>query len=238
MKRNQARLRLVTVDGEAVGPLRYSQSTSGRRDSRRTTPPDSRSRRTASTSPSLGFLDSALRRYPIVVPHRAAYRDCSAGESDFRYARKASMSAILPIGNEPSIPAGHLPAGIEQYADYMDVQAIRRTRIKMLVDDYGSQTALAEKVGIEPNYISRVLAGSKRVMEDFATRVEDATNKPPGWLSRPLDKPRGEWPFDFDRRHWDSLPVEARDELERSFMRMVMGAEADIAAKHKKRRPA
>lgn len=176
-----------------------------------------------------------MRKYPIVVPHRAAYRACSPGESDFRYERKDSMPTILPIGKGSSIPRGHLPVGIGEYADGMDIQATRRRRIEQLVDEYGSQTALAEVIGIEPNYISRVLAGRKRVMEDFATRVEEATQKPSGWLSRPVDKPHGEWPFGFDRRHWDSLPADEKAQLERSFMRMVMGAEADMASKRKRR---
>lgn len=139
------------------------------------------------------------------------------------------------MGNILSIPLGHLPPGNSLYAHEMDVQETRRKRLQQLVDEYGTQTALADKLGIEQNYISRALRGRKRIMEDFAAKVEQATNKPPGWMSRP-DKPAGDWPFDFDRRHWDNLPQEERQDLERSFMRMVLGAEAEQAMKRGKRR--
>lgn len=146
------------------------------------------------------------------------------------------MHDILPIGHTRSIPPGHLPAGYAPYADDMDVQEIRRKRLRQLVDEYGTQTALANKVGIEQNYISRALAGAKRIGEDFAAKLETATDKPTGWMSR-LEKTGTDWPFEWDRSHWDNLPAEERAELEKSFMRMVLGAEADLARRvtHRKR---
>lgn len=139
------------------------------------------------------------------------------------------------MGNILSIPPGHLPCGNSLYAGEMDVQETRRKRLQQLVEEYGTQTALADKLGIEQNYISRALSGRKRIMEDFAAKVEAATGKPTGWMSR-IEKTGSDWPFEFDRRHWDGLPLEERRELERNFMRMVLGAEAEQALKRSKRR--
>jgi len=117
----------------------------------------------------------------------------------------------------------------------MDVQQTRKRRLQQLVEEYGTQTALAEKVGVEQNYISRALKGAKRIGEDFAARLEAATDKPAGWLSR-MEKTGTDWPFEFDRRHWDTLPPEERAALERSFRQMVLGAAADVSERRGKKR--
>lgn len=145
------------------------------------------------------------------------------------------MTHILPLGHNTSIPRGHLPEGIGFYAGDMDVQQIRRRRLQQLVDEYGTQTALAEKVGVEQNYISRALKGSKRIGEDFAARLETATDKPTGWMSR-IEKVGTDWPFEFDRRHWDGLPPEDKAPLERLFRQMVLAAAADVSARRGKKR--
>lgn len=118
----------------------------------------------------------------------------------------------------------------------MDVYEIRRKRLAQLREEYGTQTALAEKVGVEQNYISRCLSGAKNIAEEFAGRVEAATGKPTGWLSRLEKSGPIEWPFEFDRRHWDNLPPEEKAQLERSFRQMVLGAEADLATRKGKKR--
>jgi hypothetical protein len=139
------------------------------------------------------------------------------------------------MGNILSIPVGHLPRGKAQYAECVDVQETRRKRLRMLVEEYGSQTALADKIGVTPNYISRALRGGKRIGEDWAAKVEQATGKPAGWLSQ-SDVEKSSWPFDFDRRHWDNLPEEERRQLARNFGRLVMGTEAEVATRHRKKR--
>lgn len=144
------------------------------------------------------------------------------------------MNLMLPEGNILSIPVGHLPTGNRNYPDDMDVQAIRRKRLQQLIDEYGNQTQLADKVGCEQNYISRAVRGKKRIKEDFAERLEQATEKPPGWLSR-LEKQGTDWPFDFERKHWDVLPAEEKETLERTFMRLVLAAESEMAMKRLKK---
>lgn len=146
-----------------------------------------------------------------------------------------SIPSILPWGNRLSIPAGHLPAGNGDYPDDMDLQAIRRKRLQQLVEEYGSQTALADKLGIEQNYISRALRGTKGIGEDFAARLESSTGKPSGWMSR-LEKPEAEWPFEFDKKIWDTLPIETRHALEKAFESMIVGAQTVEATKTKKKK--
>lgn len=118
----------------------------------------------------------------------------------------------------------------------MDVYEIRRKRLNELVKEFGTQTALAEKVGVEQNYISRCLSGAKNIGEDFAAKLEAATGKSAGWMSRLEKTGPIDWPFEFDRRHWDNLPPEEKMQLERSFRQMVLGAEADMAIKRGKKR--
>lgn len=234
MKDDQSR-RLAAIDGGLTEPRRYFQSTSGRTESHGTAPSDSRSSAMAIDSPMRPPTDNRLRKYPMVVPQRCAYLAWSSGERVFKYARSFSMSNILPLGHTSSIPTGHLPVGYGIYPDDMDAYEVRRERLRQLVNEYGTQTALADKVGVEQNYISRALAGAKGIGEDFAARLEAATGKPAGWMSR-LEKTGTDWPFEFDRSHWDSLPLEERAELEKSFMRMVLGAEADLARRQPKKR--
>lgn len=234
VKDSQPHLRVVDPDGTERLPRRYAQSTSGLTSSTRMTPPLSRSSRIAKDSPIRCPTQTALRRYPTVVPQRLAKSACRSGVRVLRYERIVDMQRTLPTGNSLSIPAGHLPCGYDGYADGMETQRIRRERLRQLVNEYGTQTALADVLGIEQNYISRCLSGAKRIGEDFAARVEEATGKPAGWMSR-LDRPSNAWPFDFDRALWDSLPPERQAELERAFEHMLIGAQA-VGQQHRKKR--
>jgi transcriptional regulator with XRE-family HTH domain len=185
-------------------------------------------------SPIRCLADNALRKYPMEVPQRLAKRAWSAGESVLRYDRMDSMNLVLPKGNNLSIPSGHLPSGNSGYADEMDVKAIRRLRLQQLIAEFGSQTALAEHIGVEQNYISRALRGGKGIGEDFAERLEKGTGKEPGWMSR-LEKTGADWPFDFSRTLWDELPQERRLSLEAAFRAMISGAHAETRVRVKKK---
>lgn len=145
------------------------------------------------------------------------------------------MLPILPMGNISSIPTGHLPGGKLQYAEHVDIYETRRKRLGLLVAEYETQTDLADVIGVTANYISRALSGKKKIGEEWAAKVEQATGKPAGWLSR-SDDVSSDWPFDFDRRHWDNLPDEQRRQLSLTLTRLVMGTEAEVAARPRKRR--
>lgn len=184
--RRQPHLCVVSKSGTLDVPRRYAQSTSGRSDSTGTRPPLSRSSAITSLSPNLACTEIPLRRYPIVVPQRAAYSSCSVGSREFRYARSSSMSADLPEGKVKSIPTDHLPTGNRRYAVQVanpdiqaDLYAVRRERLRELVREVGDgkQTnlahAVAQKLELHPEladslrsftdatYISRALKGRR-----------------------------------------------------------------------------
>ena len=66
----------------------------------------------------------------------------------------------------------------------MDTKELRRHRLRVLIDQEfgGSQTALAGRIGRQPDYISRILGGKKNLGDDLAREIESATGKPRYWL--------------------------------------------------------
>lgn len=71
----------------------------------------------------------------------------------------------------------------------MDIKEIRRENLKaLLAECYGSQKALADKVGTAPAYISQILAenGKRNVGDELARKAEAAFNRPRGWMDTPL----------------------------------------------------
>lgn len=79
---------------------------SGRKLSRGTAPLDCSSINLQRTPSNAGFVDKALRKYAIDVPHRFANESCSSVESEFRYMRKFFMGKLYPQVNHMSIPVG------------------------------------------------------------------------------------------------------------------------------------
>lgn len=58
----------------------------------------------------------------------------------------------------------------------------RIRNLRALVERYGTQKALAEAIGREPNYISRCLKGTKSIGDEFADHIENALGLSYGWL--------------------------------------------------------
>lgn len=117
---------------------------------------------------------------------------------------------------------------------------IRKRRLKQLVLEFGTQAALADRLGVEQNYISKLLNPKTPFGEKTALRIERGAGKQDGWLSveSGLDGPRPiEWPFDFDRELWYRLPPEQRQQIEDSIYRQILGAGIiDHAASRRRRR--
>jgi hypothetical protein len=245
---DQARLRLTLfVDGELWVPRRYAQSTSGRQTSHRTTPLLSRSKLITSDSPKRPPVDSFFRMYPIVVPQRVANESCSAGDSELRKVRRAKCGSVsvmgknhLPAGNVVSSQTGNLPAPPREYACRMPskqhekdrVSAIRRRKLRELVDECGSQAALAQKLSSshlrvlgDTSYLSRALSGKSRanggknITGDTAAEIERIMGKSPGWMSRDDDEP----PLSVEQSTWDQLDPSERDALQRTMHAMITG---------------
>ena len=238
---DQARLRLATVDGIAVDPRKYAQSTSGRSDSHGTAPPLSRSSAITSDSPSCGFVDRALRRYPMVVLQRPANRVCSETESELRYARSDSIEQrYLPLGTVLSSTPGNLPRRHADYPWAMPSKAqenarlygIRRRKLALLVSEVGTQSLLAQQLASshlrvlsDVSYISRALSGKtrqeggKNIGGDAAAEIERIMGKPPGWMSRD----EGEPALLIDDTIWNQLTVAQREALTTTVNAMVQG---------------
>jgi hypothetical protein len=237
-KKNQASLRLAWVNRDLPDvPRRYAQSTSGRMDSTDTAPPLSRSSAIAVDSAIRSFVDKAFRRYPTVVPQRAAYAACSSKSRELRYLRSGctdSMPPTLPYGKESAIPFGPLPFRPDSYDDSVSLQDVRRRRLRLLINQYGSQKHLAIACGYDSdNYISQLLSGKKSFGEKAARRIEESTKKPKGWLDSDEDmdsSPPPIWPFGFDRTLWDRLPASRQRALEDTFLTMILGASVQEAA--------
>ena len=69
----------------------------------------------------------------------------------------------------------------------MNAFELRRARIGELVDQMGSQKALSDAVQCAPNYISRIMTGSKNLGEDLARRWEVALGLPALWFDTATD---------------------------------------------------
>jgi hypothetical protein len=240
--KDQPQLRLVVSKDE---PRRYAQSTSGRMSSTGTAPPLSRSSAIAVDSAIRSFVDSAFRKYPTEVPQRAAYESWESRSSELRYDRSDSIGRTLPYSNVLAIPFVHLPQQQPTYHREMDrekLKKLRKARLALLVEELGSQVALANLLGSEENYISQLLSPSKSFGEQTARKIEAAARKPSGWLDTTevvSPSARQEWPFSFDRAFWDRLHPSQQAEIEAAFQKMVLGASVqELAIKRPKRKPA
>lgn len=76
----------------------------------------------------------------------------------------------------------------------MDKQEVRRANVEALIASAcgGSAAAFAEKTGIAPSYVSRMLyppkkSGAKGIGERLADSIERAFDRPSGWLSSSHD---------------------------------------------------
>lgn len=243
IKTHHPHLRLVEERDRFADPLKYDQSTSGRTDSTGTTPPLSRSRAMAVDSAIRSLVDKALRRYPTVVPQRSAYDSCSSTSKELRYVRRTSdISHTLPDGKVVAIGSGYSLRATRSYDKRMSVSDNRRKRLRLLIDQYGSQKALADACGFESdNYISQLLSSRKSFGEKTARKIEAATRKPDKWLDSGDDvdtAPPMVWPFGFDRTLWDRLPPSKQRELENTFQQLILGASVQEAAAPPRRRQA
>lgn len=95
----------------------------------------------------------------------------------------ASTNAI----NEP---LRHLPPWVSY--DYhsgmsIDIFQIRLNNLLPFLEKRGETARLAKLIKVEPNYISRIKAGKKRIGEDVARRLEDALGQEYGWMDRSHD---------------------------------------------------
>lgn len=154
----------------------------------------------------------------------------------------SDMEGTLPDSKVLSIPFGHSIAVRRSYDERMSLADNRRRRLKLLIDQFGSQKALAEACGFESdNYLSQLLTTKKPFGEKAARRIEAGARKPEKWLDSDelVDAaPPMSWPFGFDRTLWDRLPPSKQRELENTFQQLILGASVQEAAAPVRKRTA
>lgn len=244
---NHPALRLVVSRDDLPDvPRKYDQSTSGRVSSTGTAPELSRSNAIAVDSAIRSFVDKAFRRYPSEVPQRPAYASCASRSSELRYDLSDSILRTLPDSNLLAIPFVHLPGVAAPYYHCMDrdeLKRVRKRRLALLVEEFGSQVALAKTLNSEPNLISQLLTNPRKSFgEKVARNIESKCRKPRGWLDTDEEAPTPpptDWPFSFDRSHWDRLAPEQQTEIESALKKLILGAGVqEFAVKRPKRRSA
>ncbi|GGE75759.1 hypothetical protein GCM10011533_30140 [Streptosporangium jomthongense] len=70
----------------------------------------------------------------------------------------------------------------------MDIHKVRRDNLSRLIRSQfdGKQRALADAIDRQPDYISRVLKGTKNIGEGFARHVEESVGLRKGWLDQAI----------------------------------------------------
>lgn len=103
------------------------------------------------------------------------------------------------------------PANMEK--SQRPIRRIRQARMNEAAKLAGSQAALGLLLGIKKPYINAICNGKRDLGDELANRIEDALEKPRGWMdSDPEAQP---WPFaTVDRERFNRLPLERRIEIE------------------------
>jgi transcriptional regulator with XRE-family HTH domain len=100
----------------------------------------------------------------------------------------------------------------------MDLPEARLRRLNQLIDTKfdGKQSKFAIAVEREPNYISRILSGKKRLGEDLARDIEKRLGLPKLWLDEGSEDPAptGGWPFKIDIFRFRRLTADQRSHIE------------------------
>lgn len=73
----------------------------------------------------------------------------------------------------------------------MENKAIRRARLKMLIDRYAvekkGQRHLAEDTGSNVSHLSQLMTGNRQMGDEVARRIEERLNLGRGWMDKPID---------------------------------------------------
>lgn len=104
-----------------------------------------------------------------------------------------SCLQYLPTGNYFVNPQDIYQKVIGKYSFPMDIYEVRRDNLSFLIAERfeGKQRRLADAIDRQPDYISRVLKGTKNVGEGFARHVEKSLGLRDRALDTPLDPTAG-----------------------------------------------
>lgn len=98
----------------------------------------------------------------------------------------SSCTQYLPMGNAFVNPQDIYQGVTEPYSYGMDIYKIRRENLHNLIESSfdGRQRRLADAIDRQPDYISRVLGGSKKLGEKLAREIEEKLRLGERWLDR------------------------------------------------------
>lgn len=191
MKRTKGQPVLSLVAFNPAVPRRYAQSTSGQSDSTFSAALDSRSIPIASDSEHGLVPYATLRKWPTVVPQRAAKSSRLSTGSDFKKVFK-SMTYYHHTVTNKATPIGvftkRLSIGETGRMDVEQLKAIRRLNLARAIDIYldGNRSEMARlynPMEPKPQQISELITNPKRSFgEKVARKLEEAIGLQRGQL--------------------------------------------------------
>lgn len=122
---------------------------------------------------------------------------------------------------------------------------IRQQNLRKLRVSYSTNAALAEVIGVAPDYVSRLLSSGpnrKRLKEDLARKIEKRAGLSPFWLdtdenaSQVVAAPL--WPFSFSRANYERLDPRDRDKIDQAIKIMMSLCEGNRLERAVKKRAA
>lgn len=100
--------------------------------------------------------------------------------------RKDSMGNIYPRVKLDVNPQDIYRAVTLPDIPGMEIKDVRRESIRRLIRNsfFGKQKAFADAIGRQPDYISRILKGTKNLGEELARDIETKLGLPTGWMDQ------------------------------------------------------
>jgi transcriptional regulator with XRE-family HTH domain len=120
------------------------------------------------------------------------------------------------------------------------VRSFRRVNLGNLIARYGGQRAFAERVGLSPAHVSQIMTGRRNVGDQVARRIEQALNRPPGWMDIDHSYAKDNVPELTPRQailldHFEALTEEQQGELLRELEEKKQRNEAIFEALSRKK---
>jgi hypothetical protein len=70
----------------------------------------------------------------------------------------------------------------------MDNKEIRRSNLLLLIAEFGSAAALADKTGIDDTYLRNIKNQVREMGDELARRIEENLGRPRGWMDTTQDR--------------------------------------------------
>lgn len=67
------------------------------------------------------------------------------------------------------------------------IRETRQQRLEELIAEFGSLKSVAERAGMDPNWLSQIRIGASGMGHKTARRLAEGCGKPEGWMDTPPD---------------------------------------------------